>query len=66
MELGWLSNEQDRARLGSRKELERLASAIAAGLLDHLAPSLPRRSSTGAQPAKPPSTTQPAPVTGKP
>jgi N-acetylmuramoyl-L-alanine amidase len=66
VELGWLSNEQDRVRLGSRKELERLASAIAAGLLDHLAPSLPRRSSTGAQPATPPSTTQPAPVTGKP
>jgi N-acetylmuramoyl-L-alanine amidase len=67
VELGWLSDEKDRTRLGSRKELERLASAIAAGLLDHLAPSLPRRAgTTGGTPPAPPATTQPAPPTGKP
>jgi N-acetylmuramoyl-L-alanine amidase len=65
IELGWLSSEQDRTRLGSRKELERLASAIAAGLLDHLAPSLPRSQGAGGT-GKPPSSTQPAPATGKP
>jgi N-acetylmuramoyl-L-alanine amidase len=66
VELGWLSSEQDRARLGSRKELERLASAIAAGLLDHLAPSLPRRPGTNGKTQPAPPTTQPAPTTGKP
>lgn len=70
IELGWLSSKSDRQRLGSRKELERTAQAIAAGLLDHLAPLLPRRAGTAAgtppAPPAPPSTTQPAPATGKP
>lgn len=69
VELGWLSSEADRQRLSSRKELERIARAIASGLLDHLAPLLPRRAGTGSGTTAtppPPSTTQPAPATGKP
>ncbi len=67
IELGWLSSDADRQRLSSRKELERMAQAIAAGLLDHLAPSLPRRATNpGSSTPAPPSSAQPAPATGKP